>query len=666
MRRIVILASAAATAFCLPSVAMSAPQAALTTEGFMQAWGTSNATYDLNGDGTVNAVDLGMFLSLNANAGGDSASEGSSSGSMSGNSAGGSSSAPLDVPTLRVGTGFTSVTSQPDNVGQPTDDGADAKAIARWDAIPFSEFDDEILVGVVAFHKNGIECVRFSANGGAWEEVREMRLNPQTGVTEYFVKLRAEDCVQGLVELRAIVLPSGAGVPRVLQGTLAQTRPGAANHLAFRDGMHSLWLYAQPTPRATAWVSPDGNDATGDGSATRPFATITRAATRLDAANNGVDGCTILLQPGSYSVQNPTTFAAPQNRVRTTNRYLTIKAAPGAERSSVRITSCGVGGMNTKLLRFEGVTFYEFPGMRTGSGDTFLWLHNCLLTASSRFIDTGGIAAVGWSGVFATDCRAENVRHNFRAATLIRNCHARQIAKTPFGSDATVLNCSVDDYAQYMSDHADVLHWFWNTPEPRENRVLYGLNVTRFRCQAFFAEPMPTGNQRLDNVAIVNVHVSKDNVDASGSWWQLDTNHLLLWNTQLPDQTLRMSTHATRDIGGQLLLSNVSMKNCIFRSLQGAQVPQGPLSVRHIHLLAQTYGSIVPVGHDVTTGWTNGGGTAEAIFINPAELDYRIRPGAIGWARVPSTDALVPTRLGGELCTIGSNAPLGAFAAASE
>ncbi len=665
MRRIVFFASAAAIAFSLPSVALGAPQSALTSAGFMQAWGTSNPTYDLNGDGTVNAVDLGMFLSLASSEGNESGSA-PSNGSISGGLSGGSQTTSISAPTLRVGTGFTEVTPQPENIGQPTDDGADAKAIARWDAIPFSEFSDEVLVGVVAFHKNGIESVRFSANGGEWEEVNEMRLNPQTGVTEYFARLRAEDCPQGLVELRAIVTPREAGIPRVLQGSLAQTRPGAVNHLAFRDGMHSLWLFARPTASATAWVAPAGNDVTGDGSAERPFATITRAATRLDAANNGVDGCTIYLQPGSYSVQNPSTFAAPQNRVRSSSRYLTIKAAPGADRSAVRITGCSVGGMNTKLLRFEGLTFYEFPGMRTGAGDTFLWLHNCLLTASSRFIDTGGIAAVGWSGVFATDCHAENVRHNFRAATLIRNCHASQISKTPFGSDATVLNCTVDDYAQYMSDHADVLHWFWNTPEPRENRILYGLNVTRFRCQAFFAEPMPNGNQRLDNVAIVNVHVSKDNTDASGSWWQLDTNHLLLWNTQLPDQTLRMRTHTTRDIGGQLLLANVSMKNCIFRSLQGAEVPQGPLSVRHVHLIAQTFGSIVPVGHDVTTGWTHGGGSLEAIFVNPAELDYRIRPGAIGWGRVPSSATLVPARLGGNLSSIGSDAPLGAFAAASE
>lgn len=38
------------------------PVEAMTVEGFMAAWGSSDAMYDLNGDGTVDGQDLGQYL----------------------------------------------------------------------------------------------------------------------------------------------------------------------------------------------------------------------------------------------------------------------------------------------------------------------------------------------------------------------------------------------------------------------------------------------------------------------------------------------------------------------------------------------------------------------------------------------------------------------------
>lgn len=51
----------------------------------------------------------------------------------------------------------------------------------------------------------------------------------------------------------------------------------------------------RPEPTDTLWVATTGNDATGDGSATAPFATITAA---LDAA---ADGALVLVRPGLYT-----------------------------------------------------------------------------------------------------------------------------------------------------------------------------------------------------------------------------------------------------------------------------------------------------------------------------------------------------------------------------
>ncbi len=646
--------AASATTF---AGAQSAP---LDTSAFMQAWGTSNPQYDLNGDGIVNSVDLSIFLN---------------GGSATSTSASGGTTTPPAItttaPILMPGSGFTGTTAAPAPIGNATAPGADAQAIARWDAIPYADIDGEMLLGVVAFHMNGIDSVRFSANGGPWVAATEMKANPTTGVTEYFVKLRSADFSAGSVEVRAIAVPRTAGIPRVLQGTLDQTRPGGVNCIPFRDGMHSMWLNAGApanTEGKVAFVSATGNDTTGNGSVTAPYATITRAATRLDAANNGAGGCKVFLMPGDYSVAAPTTFSSPANQIRTPTRWLTIQAAPGVDREQVRIIGCPAGGFGTRLVKFQDVTFYGFGGIRTKTSiDSFLWVDGCLLTSADRLIDTGGLATNGWSGVYCTNTEAREIRHNLRSANLVRNCFVHDFSETPFGADATVLNCRVDNYTKYQTDHADVVHWFWNAPTPRENRIIYGLHVTRFGTQGLFGEPLLAGAQRLDDVALVNIHISQDRDVASGSWWQLDCNHLLVWNVQLPDQPMRFSTNTTRDTGGMLELKNASMRNCIFYSLHGAQVPQGAL-VSHIHLLHPLHGYVVPQGTDVTKGWVTGGSSLESIFMNPALADYRVKPSSAADSRVPASEGLVPVRVDSEptFSLLGGTLPLGAFAAAGE
>lgn len=369
-----------------------------------------------------------------------------------------------------------------------------------------------------------------------------------------------------------------------------------------------------------------------------------------------------MLMPGDYNLGSPSSFGAPANRVRTTNRYLTVQAAPGVPIDAVRLTGCVEGGLSTRLLRFRGVTFWEFSGIRTKTSiDSFLWVDGCNVSSSDRFLDTGGLATSGWSGIYATNCAAREVRHSFRSATFVRQCTVQDFSETPFSADATILNCSVDNYCKYQTDHADVIHWFWNSVEPRENRIVFGLKATRFRTQGLFAGPIPTGCQRLDNVALVNIHISQDANVASGSWWQLDTNHLLLWNVQLPDQPLRFSMHAQRDVGGSLLIRNASIRNSIFQSLHGPQVPQGA-SVMRVHLISPVYGHVVPQGTDVTLGWNMVGGGSSGTFVNPSALDYRPRIGGAAHARVPLGETIVPVRLDGSLDTIPTMAPLGAFA----
>jgi hypothetical protein len=101
---------------------------------------------------------------------------------------------------------------QPPAVGSQSAPGFDAKAIARWDVVPYQTFTSDFNVGVVAFHMNGIDRVDFSCNGGPWVTVREMQLNPQTNVWEYTARLRAADfAADGPAEVRAIAYPVTGG-----------------------------------------------------------------------------------------------------------------------------------------------------------------------------------------------------------------------------------------------------------------------------------------------------------------------------------------------------------------------------------------------------------------------------------------------------------------------
>src|SRR4029079_500806 len=106
---------------------------------------------------------------------------------------------------VRPGTGFTGATPQPLAVGDPSPAGYDAKAVARWDVVPYQTFAGDFNVGVVAFHMNGIDRVEFSVDGGSWTAVSAMTLNPQVNVVEYWATLRAGSFAQdGQIELRAI------------------------------------------------------------------------------------------------------------------------------------------------------------------------------------------------------------------------------------------------------------------------------------------------------------------------------------------------------------------------------------------------------------------------------------------------------------------------------
>ena len=538
--------------------------------------------------------------------------------------------------TLTIGTGFINKTSI-DYVGT-----SDCKAIARWSSIPYQNSDRNI--GVIAFHKDGIDRVEFSANDGPWFSVSQPSLNPKTNINEYYVELNPEEVHENrVIEIRAIVYPKNNGIPRILQGSLEGLCVDKIKQNSFYDGNHSMYVTSNKI-KATAWVSNSGNDISADGTEYNPYLTIQYAAMKLSQQNNSPSNCRIFLKSGQY------TIGAPQTNISPNYGWLTIESAPGLSREDVSIIGCSAGGMKVRLLHFKNVKFYNFIGIRTSQTiDSFLWVEKCLLTTDSNQIDTGGLATSGWMGVYATECEAINTRNSFRMANLVRNCKAYHISETPLGANSTVINFICDNYVKYQTDHADVLHWFWNDPGTRENRIIYGLKATRFGTQGFYTEPRPSGGQRLDNLAMVNVHVSQDNNSQSGSWFTMDSNHTLLWNVQMPDQPIRITVAGgDRDDDKIFDMKNLDIRNCIFQSLHGIGVNLA--KVNHLHLLEPIYGYIVPTGNDVTLNWMTG---KESIFVDVLEKNYTIKPGTVADKRVPMSETLTLSRIDGMISTSG-------------
>ena len=200
---------------------------------------------------------------------------------------------------IEPGTGFTGPTDQPAAVGDPLAPGYTAKAIARWDVVPYQTFNGTFNVGVVAFHINGIKEIDFTAtdkNGASHTYTSNaMTLNPQIandpavtgvgiktdGVVEYWVPINASDFADGPVEITATAYPT-AGVPRVL------------------DSLRLYANYGNTLPRQDPiWVAPApaGSDTTGTGTEDNPYASILWAAHNAQSDT----GAVIYMKAGTYA-----------------------------------------------------------------------------------------------------------------------------------------------------------------------------------------------------------------------------------------------------------------------------------------------------------------------------------------------------------------------------
>lgn len=431
-------------------------------------------------------------------------------------SAGAGPSASVDVygpqPTLEPGPGFDGPTPQPDAIG--TGPGSDAKAIARWDVVPYQTFDGIFQIGVVAFHINGIDRVEFSLEGGPWTAAMPvMTRNPLTKVNEYWVNLDASLLPDGPIEIRAVAYPT-VGIPRVLAGPIVDD-----SRLL---GEYSIFLSTNADKTLTepeVWVDAvNGDDQTADGTSENPFQSLWQASAYLRANYDDTNGSTIYCQPGEYEYYRPNGSLLAQ----TSNRWLTLTPAPGVDRSEVLLIPPSEGlstghGLYTELLRLRNITITATMTASPAVPQR-LWLDTCHLRGESLWSE-------GWyKQSFATDCLATTISgHVFMGSDLVRNARVIGVAGDVFVGTAVVLASRVSGQDNLgTAIHSDM----WQPRSILDNIILYGIDASATDNveQGFF-----TWTSQHRDVALVNCWINVRGYPAQNQW-HTETHHFYMRN----------------------------------------------------------------------------------------------------------------------------------------
>ncbi len=608
-------------------------------------WGTPGGAGDLNGDGVVDAVDLAIALSMGggSNGGGGSAppappvvissnpqGESSSSGSAvdgasapSGGSgsgggdaggapAGGGDSAsgggggapadppptppaaggnsPLDQLYLANGSGFSGATAVPPNVGAPGNVGYEATAIARWSTVPFQTFKENLRVGVVAFHRNGIEKVAFSANGGPWVDATSLTINPSTGVSEYWVTLKAADFPDGPVEIRAIAYPKTAGKPRVLGGAY-QAGLGAAPPM---NGEHSMFAWSNfggTLDHEPRYVSASGNDTSGDGTVNNPFLTLSRAAQAIQTQYGSCDNGTIYCMPGEYDFEMKWGFTS----AKANDRFITITAAPGVLRDQVTIEEARP---KTARIHLSNVTVKtnDAGNFYTGFNDirAVLWVDNCYVSAKNgRYGSTQKILST--CTPYITESVWNDAPDGPTDTIMVRNTTITKLCSDMVSGVQVVLNVNGGDIDPANTGAHPDIYQIYRPTGSLENHVVYGVRANNFLAQGIFIAALANG-EKIRNCAFVNL-VLDANQSNFTSQINRDSEHLVIVNCTI-DQTFYIRTPGFTDVsfvGNVFKAVTLDLAKCT-----PAQV--ATIDWRHNHFVDATSYGTYTFGTDITTG----------------------------------------------------------------
>jgi hypothetical protein len=340
-------------------------------------------------------------------------------------------------------------------------------------------------VGLVAFHINGISRVDFAVEGGSWTKVTSMTKNSRTDVVEYWAVLDPSKFkTDGPVEIRAVVYPK-AGIPKVMPSLSLTVNSGGT------------------IKQVTRWVSTSGSDSAGDGSQSKPYKSIMRAAKSIKDANSSgrADYGIINLSAGNHTygtyadwMDSPTKYG-----------WLTIQAAPGVSKDKVFLVKAGsVPGLKTSYVRLYNLTVKpseDWPVLMTSTNlYDEVWFDNCDLKGQGRYSGTYWVN--GWSAVYVTSSLICDSQDGMRGMTLCRDVYIKNIGADAVTDSACVINTVVETVDRSGTDfHGDVFQL-----HGRRNQVVcYGLIAKKdIGAQGLFAGR----GLEVQDLAYVNCEIS--------------------------------------------------------------------------------------------------------------------------------------------------------------
>ena len=356
--------------------------------------------------------------------------------------------------------------------------------IAYFDVVSQQEVTGIFDMGVIAYHLEGVDRVEYTINRagyvgdwnndeivdggdlgvlierwgkgvdgkelgellGAWGQqiphkpevitVTEQTLNERTGQEEYWFSLDTRKDPDTKITVTAEIFPVD-GPSLVLDHNMEDflgvgygDRPQYVGVNLFSNNT-GYWT------GPTLYMSPDGDDATADGTMEKPFANF-GAALRYSVGHDDpymeVGGTRFYLLAGEYEL-DWSAFCSENwwscSVVQGSNRFVEVSPAPGLEKGDVVLGTVPGGqlGFARQPVHFKDIVFQSAEENWMSSTQTMRWYDNCTISGdpdewwNANYVKSTS-ASAGWQ--YYTDC-LQQYQAEGNAGILMRNIHMDHI-----------------------------------------------------------------------------------------------------------------------------------------------------------------------------------------------------------------------------------------------